>query len=212
MGLGSSPLDMRSGSSAPEPAAGAGDERDASCLHAASGCAARPDDTPRGARPSARRRALHYTRWRMPMGGKAHAGGGAGRRRASGGAARLAAAGALVPAALALALAGALVPAARALAQAPAPAAVDTEKPVRVLAVDVEARTLEVAGAGGASGVFHVEPTAPILSGSRRLSLGQLGPGFTLVLDAEERWGRQVVTFVEVLEAPEARVPAAPHD
>jgi hypothetical protein len=197
MGLGSSPLDMRSGSSAPEPAAGAGDERDASCLHVASGCAARPDDTPRGARPSARRPALDYTRARMQAGGRAHGRRGAGWRRSARGA---------------LALASTLLPAALAPAQAPAPAVVDTGKPVRVLAVDVEARTLEVAGAGGATGLFHVEPAAPIVSGPRKLSLGDLRPGFTLVLDEEERWGRRVVTFVEVLEAPEPAAPAEPLD
>lgn len=79
---------------------------------------------------------------------------------------------------------------------------VDTDHAVTVRAVDVAAGTVEVADGDGATGVFSVDPAAHIVSGPRKLSLGDLGPGYRVLLDVEDRAVGRRVTFVEVVAAP----------
>lgn len=69
-----------------------------------------------------------------------------------------------------------------------------------VIKVDAYNRTIEVKGAVGESGVYHLDEGTKIMSGSQTLTFGDLVNGSQVVVDAEPKGDRMVATYVEVVD------------
>jgi hypothetical protein len=82
-------------------------------------------------------------------------------------------------------------------------ASVDAGPPAmtgEVLTVDAMTRTIELKGAAGESGAYRVDADAQILSGGSKIEFQDLAPGDRVAVDADERDGRMVATYIEVVE------------
>jgi len=106
-------------------------------------------------------------------------------------------------AALALAFAVALLQGPAALAQVgEAKEGADFAMTGAVEAVDAAKHTLTLAGANREGGVLDVDPKATLENGDRKIGLGDLKPGWRVVVNGDVRSGRKVVTYLEVVDTP----------
>jgi plastocyanin len=71
-----------------------------------------------------------------------------------------------------------------------------------VTAVDGGAKTISVRGANGEEGVFEVDEKTTIMSGSEEVDIASLHVGDWISIDADQRGGQKVATYVEVVEDP----------
>ncbi len=70
-----------------------------------------------------------------------------------------------------------------------------------VTAVDAKAGTISVKGANDEKGTFHVDAKATtIMSGSQKVGLSALHAGEWITISADTRKGKQVATYIEVVE------------
>jgi hypothetical protein len=103
-------------------------------------------------------------------------------------------------------LAGTLI-AGLALASAVA-AQVRTHEPVdftvtgEITAIDAAAKSLTVKGANDDGGVYVVNDKTTIMSGSKKVALGDLKKGWRVVLNGDDDGARKLVTYMEVVDAP----------
>lgn len=69
-----------------------------------------------------------------------------------------------------------------------------------VLAVDAMNRSIEVKGAVGESGTYHLDESTKIMSGGLTLEFQDLATGSRVVVDAAPKGGRMVASYVEVVD------------
>lgn len=76
----------------------------------------------------------------------------------------------------------------------------------KVTSVDPDAKTVSVRGANGEQGVFHVlDEDTTIMSGDEEVPLSALKRGDRVTIDADRREGRNVATYIEVVEGPSSK-------
>jgi hypothetical protein len=106
-------------------------------------------------------------------------------------------------AALALALAVSLLLGSAALAQVgETREGADFAMTGAVKAVDAAKHTLTLEGANLEGGVLEVDPKATLENGDRKIGLGDLKPGWRVVVNGDLRSGKKVVTYLEVVDTP----------
>jgi hypothetical protein len=71
-----------------------------------------------------------------------------------------------------------------------------------VRAVDAAKHTLEIDAPNREGGVLAVDPKAEILNGIQSIGLGDLKPGWRVVVNGDLRGEERVVTYVEVVDTP----------
>ena len=71
-----------------------------------------------------------------------------------------------------------------------------------VKAVDAAKHTIALEGANQEGGVLEVDPKAELENGDRKIGLGDVKPGWRVVVNGDVRAGKKVVTYLEVVDTP----------
>ena len=71
-----------------------------------------------------------------------------------------------------------------------------------VAAVDAAKRTLTLDAPNREGGVLDVDPKAKLSNGDASIALGDVKPGWRVVVNGDVRKGKRVVTYLEVVDAP----------
>ena len=71
-----------------------------------------------------------------------------------------------------------------------------------VRAVDPAKHTLTLEGANREGGVLDVDPKATLENGDRKIGLADVKVGWRVVVNGDVRAGKQVVTYLEVVDTP----------
>lgn len=69
-----------------------------------------------------------------------------------------------------------------------------------VLAVDAMNRSIDLRGAEGERGTYHLDDSTKIMSGGRTLEFQDLATGSRVVVDAAPKGSRMVASYVEVVD------------
>lgn len=71
-----------------------------------------------------------------------------------------------------------------------------------VKAVDAAKHTITLEGANQEGGALEVDPKAELENGDRKIGLGDVKPGWRVVVNGDVRAGKKVVTYLEVVDTP----------
>ena len=71
-----------------------------------------------------------------------------------------------------------------------------------VKAVDAAKRTLTLEAANREGGVLDVDPKAMLENGDQKIGLADVKKGWRVVVNGDLRGGKQVVTYLEVVDTP----------
>jgi hypothetical protein len=71
-----------------------------------------------------------------------------------------------------------------------------------VKAVDAAKSTITLEGANGEGGTLDVDPKAELQNQDKKIGLGDLKVGWQVAVDGDLRAGKQIVTYLEVVETP----------
>src|SRR5574338_710649 len=71
----------------------------------------------------------------------------------------------------------------------------------QIASIDVKAKTLVLKGANGEGGVYAVNDETTIMNGDKKVALGDLKMGWRVAVNGDKSSGKNVVTYMEVVEA-----------
>lgn len=103
------------------------------------------------------------------------------------------------------ALAVLLVAAAPGFAQVIKDETVNTARTGEITAVDMKARTVSLKEADGTASVISVDDKTTIMSSDKMIKLDGLHVGEWVAVDADTKDGKNVATYIEVVDDPEAQ-------
>lgn len=78
--------------------------------------------------------------------------------------------------------------------------AMDRSASGEIVAIDAAARSITLKGANDDGGVFYLNDETTIMSGDKKLGFGDLKKGQWVALDSDDHEGREVVTYLEVVD------------
>jgi len=66
--------------------------------------------------------------------------------------------------------------------------------------IDTAGKTLTLKGANGEGGVYSVNEKTTIMSGDKKIALGDLKKGWRVAVNGDKLGGKNVATYMEVVE------------
>ena len=70
----------------------------------------------------------------------------------------------------------------------------------QIEAIDTAGKTLTLKGANGEGGVYSVNEKTTIMSGDKKIALGDLKKGWRVAVNGDKLGGKNVATYMEVVE------------
>ena len=71
-----------------------------------------------------------------------------------------------------------------------------------ITAIDAAAKTITVKSTNDKGLVYKVDDTASIMSGAKKLSLGDLSKGMSVAMNGQDDGTNKVATYIKVVKAP----------
>jgi len=71
-----------------------------------------------------------------------------------------------------------------------------------ITAVDAAAKSITVKSTNDAGVVYKVDDTASIMSGGKKVGLGELSKGMSVVMNGQDDGTHKVATYIKVVKAP----------